>query len=282
MDTRAAGLIANCSIEVTPRDRYAGEALADLFAAGTTVFVNYPASVTYQDVVSACARLRGAGFVPVPHVAARRLTGFTQATDFVHRLADAGAAEVLLLGGDAAKAAGPFGGALDLLATGVLERHGISAVAFAGYPEGHPQIDAAVLESALRAKLELGQERGLAASIVTQFAFEAAPVQRWIAAQRAAGVECPIRVGVAGPSSVATLAKYAVRCGVGASLRALARGQAALVRVLAEASPDALIAELVCDETPVDSLHVFTFGGVQRAAAWRERVLMGRARRLMG
>ena len=277
MDARVAALIADCSIEVTPRDPYAGEALRALFGAGTTVFVNYPASVTYQDVVSACARLRAAGFVAVPHMVARRLTGFTQANDFVHRLADAGAAEVLLLGGDVTKPLGPFNGALDLLAMGVLERHGIAAVAFAGYPEGHPQIDAAVLESALRAKLELARERGLATSIVTQFAFEAAPVQRWIAAQRAAGVDCPIRVGVAGPASVATLAKYAVRCGVGPSLRALARGHPAIVRVLAEASPDALIEALVRDAERIDGLHVFTFGGMQRAAAWREltRTVMG-------
>jgi methylenetetrahydrofolate reductase (NADPH) len=273
MGTRVAELIAECSIELTPRDPYAGEALRALFSAGTVVFVNYPANVTYQDIVLACTRLQRAGFVAVPHVVARQLTGFTQATDFVHRLADAGVTEVLLLGGDATKPLGPFNGALDLLATGVLERHGIPAVAFAGYPEGHPHIDAAMLESALRAKLELARERGLTSSIVTQFAFEAGPVRRWIAEQRVAGVDSPIRVGVAGPASVATLAKYALRCGIGASLRALARGHPAIVRVLAEASPDALIEALVDDDTRIGGLHVFTFGGVQRTAAWRERAL---------
>jgi len=282
MDARMAELIADCSIEVAPRDPYAGEALRELFGVGTTVFVNHPGSVAYQDVVLACTRLRRAGFVVVPHIAARRLTGFTQAADFVRRLADVGVNEVLLLGGDA-KPFGPFNSALDLLATGVLERQGIPAVAFAGYPEGHPHIDEAVLASALRAKLELARERGITTSLVTQFAFEAEPVRRWIAREREAGIECPIRVGVAGPASVATLAKYAVRCGVGASLRALARGHTAIVRVLAEASPDALIEALVADGAMrIDGLHVFTFGGVQRTAAWRERALMRRPRRLMG
>ncbi len=68
-----------------------------------------------------------------------------------------------------------------------------------------------------------------------------------------------------------------MRCGVGASLRALARGHPAIVRVLAEASPDALIEALVRDAERIDGLHVFTFGGMQRAAAWRELT-----RRVMG
>jgi methylenetetrahydrofolate reductase (NADPH) len=70
---RVAALIGNCSIELSPRDELAGEALRRLLDPGTSVFVNHPPSVTHHDIVAACARLRRAGFVPVPHVAARRL-----------------------------------------------------------------------------------------------------------------------------------------------------------------------------------------------------------------
>jgi methylenetetrahydrofolate reductase (NADPH) len=82
---------------------------------------------------------------------------------------------------------------------------------------------------------------------------------------------CPVRVGIAGPASVATLARFAVRCGIGASLRALARGHTAFARIMVEAGPDALIAELVNGEgttASIDGLHVFTFGGVRRTAEW--------------
>ena len=75
----------------------------------------------------------------------------------------------------------------------------------------------------------------------------------------------------AGPASIATLAKFAMRCGIGNSLRALARGHTALARILTEANPDALIDALVADDNPdaaVDGLHVFTLGGVRRAANW--------------
>jgi methylenetetrahydrofolate reductase (NADPH) len=268
---RAAALIHDCSIELSPRDEFAGDALRPLLAPGTTVFVNHPPSVTHHDIVGACARLRRAGFVPVPHVAARRLASFTQASDFLQRVAgEAGVERLLLIGGDDSPV-GPFRAALDLLSTGVVERHGVGHVVFAGYPEGHPAIDAGTLESALQAKVALARQSGLGVSLVTQFGFEVAPILRWIASLRAQGIDCPVHVGIAGPASVATLAKFAIRCGIGASLRALARGHTAFARILVESGPDALIAELVADETndaPIAGLHVFTFGGVRRTAEW--------------
>jgi methylenetetrahydrofolate reductase (NADPH) len=117
----------------------------------------------------------------------------------------------------------------------------------------------------------LARRQGLDVSLVTQFGFDAAPILRWIEALRAQHVICPVRVGIAGPATVATLAKFAVRCGIGESLRALARGYTAFARILAEAGPDALVDALVDGEDrdfPIDGLHVFTFGGVRRAAAW--------------
>jgi methylenetetrahydrofolate reductase (NADPH) len=266
MDT--ATLIARASIELSPRDEFAGERLRSLLDPGKAVFVNHPPSVTHHDIVAACIRLRRAGFEPVPHVAARRLASFTQASDFLQRAAGEAAVErILLIGGDDSPV-GPFRASLDLLATGVVERHGIRHVAFAGYPEGHPAIDAATLDTALQAKVALARQAGLDVSLVTQFGFEAAPILRWIATQRALGIGCPVHVGVAGPASVAALAKFAIRCGIGASLRALARGHTAFARILVEAKPDGLIAELVDGGAPVAGLHVFTFGGVRRTAEW--------------
>jgi len=160
-----------------------------------------------------------------------------------------------------------------LLISGILECHGIERVRFAGYPEGHPVISRPALDRALDAKLALAKERGLAASLVTQFGFDAAPIAAWIAGLRARGIDCPVAVGVAGPASVMTLAKFAVRCGIGTSLRALARGHTAFARALTETGPDALIDALVVGETPLAGLHLFTFGGVRRTAEWRQRKL---------
>jgi methylenetetrahydrofolate reductase (NADPH) len=269
---RAAELLVASSIEISPRDEFAGERLRELFDPGTTVFVNHPGSVTHHDIVSACARLRRAEFNPVPHIAARRLASFTQASDFVQRAAaEADVTGAMVIGGDPDRPVGPFPDAYDLLASGLLKHHGLREVVFAGYPEGHPRIAVRTLDEALGAKLALAHGQGLEPSVVTQFGFDAEPIRRWIGALKARDIFCPVRIGVAGPATVATLAKYAVRCGIGSSLRALARGHTAFARILAEAGPDALIEALVAGDDsaqPIDGLHLFTFGGVRRTAEW--------------
>jgi len=269
---RVADLIVASSIELSPRDELAGEPLRDLFSPATTVFVAHPPSATYRDIVAACARLRRAGFSAIPHIAARRLASLVEASDFLERAAgEADVVDALLIGGDPNWSAGPFRDSASLLESGVIECHGLDRIRFAAYPEGHPLITARALDAALDAKLVLARQHGLDTSLVTQFGFDAAPIQRWIFALRARGISCPVRVGVAGPASVATLARFAVRCGIGASMRALARGHTAFARVLTEAGPDALIDALVAGEakdTAVDGLHIFTFGGVRRTAAW--------------
>ena len=269
---RVTELVGACSIEVSPRDELAGERLCEVLAPGRTVFVNHPGSVTHHDIVAACARLRRARFEPVPHIAVRRLASFTQASDFLQRaVGEAQIRTALIIGGDPDYPVGPFPDSADLLASGLIEGYGLREVAFAGYPEGHPRIAARVLDETLRAKVASARGRGLEVSLVTQFGFEAAPILRWIEALRAQDIICPVRVGIAGPATVATLAKFAVRCGIGGSLRALARGHTAFARILAEAGPDALVDALVDEEDrdfPIDGLHVFTFGGVRRTAAW--------------
>ncbi len=269
---RVAELIGSATIEISPHDDPAREKLGDLLEAGTTVLVNHPASVTHHDIVAACVKLRRAGFTPMPHIAARRLASFTQARDFLRRAAvEAEVKDVLIIGGDPAHSVGPFCDSLELLATGLVEDHGVRHVAFGGYPEGHPSIDRHSLDKALRAKLALARAHSLEVSLITQFGFEAVPIERWIRSLRDDDILCPIRIGIAGPASVATLAKFAVRCGIGASLRALGRGQTAFARILTETAPDALIAALVAGEErgpAIDGLHVFTFGGVRQTAAW--------------
>jgi methylenetetrahydrofolate reductase (NADPH) len=270
---RAAELIAAASVELSPRDGLAGEALRGLLPVGTTVFVNHPPRATHHDIVAACTRLARAGFRPVPHVAARRLASFTQFDDMLRRAAgEAGVERALLIAGDPDRPVGPLRDSLDLLASGAIEGHGLREVAFAVYPEAHPRIDDKVLGAALDAKLEEARRRGLSVSLVTQFAFAAAPIRSRIAALRRRGIDCPIEIGIAGPGTIATLAKFAIRCGVGASLQALARGQTAFARILTRATPDPLIHALVAAETaeaPIDRLHIFTFAGLRLTAQWR-------------
>ncbi|MSO81276.1 MAG: methylenetetrahydrofolate reductase [Alphaproteobacteria bacterium] len=218
------------------------------------------------------AALARAGLVLVPHIAARRLADAAAADALLTRLAgEAGVTRALVIAGDTDTPAGPFVSAASLLASGLFGRHGFRDIGIAGYPEGHPLIDGKTLAAALEEKLALLDGKGIAAHVVTQFCFAAGPIRSWLAAYRGAGHTAPVRLGIARPAGLATLTRYALRCGIGNSARALARHVARLTQLAREATPDALLADLAAAPLPgVVGIHLFTFGGVERTAKWLE------------
>src|SRR5262249_57137772 len=86
-----------------------------------------------------------------------------------------------------------------------------------------PRISQQDLDRSLADKIQSAETTGMAVHIVTQFCFDAQAILQWIARLREFGVEHPVRVGFAGPTSLATLLRYAQRCGVPASPPGLAR-----------------------------------------------------------
>ena len=159
---------------------------------------------------------------------------------------------------------------------GALRRHGIIEIGIAGYPDGHPRLSQQDLDRSLADKIRAAETTGMAVHIVTQFCFEARAVLEWIARLRDFGAEQPVRVGLAGPTNLATLLRYARRCGVRASAQGLAR-QAGLVRQLfAMSAPDALVRALA--EARADrhlgeiAPHFFSFGGLAATARWAQAV----------
>ncbi|MEW9612526.1 hypothetical protein AB3G45_01420 [Shinella sp. S4-D37] len=79
---------------------------------------------------------RHVGYIPVPHLAARRIASKGTLEARFGRLAEgAGVTDVLVIGGGVNPPAGPFTSSMDLLETGVLARYGITDLAIAGHPE---------------------------------------------------------------------------------------------------------------------------------------------------
>lgn len=268
---RIAELLGGISIELSAREHGSEQLCCGFLAPSTPVYVNFAPNDSYHTVVETTARLKRAGFCPVPHVAARYLTGPTQLDDFLARAVGVGVDRVLVIAGDLDQPAGPFHSSLELIETGLLSKHGIRTVGVAGYPEGHPKIATATLDAALAAKLRRLQSDGIAPYIVTQFCFDAAPIVGWLARMHATGIVVPVRVGLAGPASIATLAKFAMRCGIGNSLLALVGGQTSIARLLVESGPDKVIRALAAAEPAeidIAGLHLFTFGGLVRTGKW--------------
>ena len=65
--------------------------------------------------------------------------------------------------------------------------------------------------------------KGIGMHLVTQFGFDAAAICKWGRELSPQGVRLPVHIGMAGPAPITKLVKYAMACGVGASLRAALR-----------------------------------------------------------
>ena len=264
-----AGLLRGYSTEVIPRDQRSIEAACDLLPRGSEVFIAAVPGEIPDRMVAAAARLRAAGLTPAPHITARSFASLDDADRLIGRLAEeAGVDRVLALGGDRDRPAGQLHSSRQLIASGLLRKHGLRKVFIACYPERHPRVEGEVLEAARAAKLRLAAEQGLEVELISQFCFESGPIVALAKRLRAA-----YRVGVAGPASRATLIRYGLMCGIGPSLRALSQGQS---RTLAAAeTPETLLAEVAAARQSdpalaITGVHFFTFGSLARSVQFAE------------
>jgi methylenetetrahydrofolate reductase (NADPH) len=273
-----ARLLENYSAELTTRDHKSLDAAKDILRPQTRVFVAAMPRDTADDMIAAAIRLHRAGMVAIPHIVARNIRDRAMLDDMLARLSgEAGVDRAHIVGGDRDDPLGTFDSALQLLQTGLFAKYGITRIALACYPEGHPRIPDAVLEQARADKTREAESQGLSVWLVSQFAFEAAPIVGLARKMRAQGITDPYRVGIAGPASYTTLVKYAMMCGVGTSLRALRERQNLAKTMLTGETPEALLTEIALAREAEPSLgiagiHFFTFGSLMKTAEWVESV----------
>ena len=267
-----ASLLPQASVEVSSR----GHQLADLrdnFAPGIDVTITFLPGDNYRNNIDTAAALRVAGFNPVPHIAAREIASREALDDFLARArGEAGVTRVLLIAGDVALAKGPFRSSSDVRASGLIEARGIARLSVAGHPEGHPYLETADAVAVLRAWRDWGREARIDVDVVTQFCFESAPILEWIGRLAADGVDLPVIVGLAGPATPATLTKFALRCGVGNSLRSLRSQIGRFGRLLTDNGPDDVMRGLqsapATATAAIAGLHLYPFGGLRKAGNW--------------
>jgi methylenetetrahydrofolate reductase (NADPH) len=272
-----ARMLRGYSIEVNSNDAKVVDAALARLDPGTEVFLTWIPGANPMDLIAPAARLRRAGLVPVPHIGARHI----ESTDQLERLAaslvgEAGVDRVLVIGGDRATPAGPYDSSLAVMQSEIFQKLGIIRIAIAGFPEGNPNISDGALNEALNAKLNFARAAGLQIAIVTQFCFEAAPIVDWLRRIRARGINVPVRVGLAGPAGLLTLGRYAVRCGIGNSLRVLTE-KPSFAKLLVEKGPKPIIRGVAATagaenaaHSPfgIAGLHFFVFGGFNKTVDW--------------
>ena len=274
-------LLSGFTTETTPG---AAAKIADYRAhlrPGATVFITFLPGSSFADTIAVAVRLRGEGFNPVPHFAARSVPNRTFLDESLARLTgEAGIDQALLIGGALNQPLGEFSDTMQLLETGLLDKYGIDRIGIAGHPEGSPDIPDARIRAALAWKNAFAERTGASLYIVTQFCFEAAPVVAWDKRIQSEGNRLPVYIGIPGLASLKALIGHAKACGVGPSMRFLTRQARNVTKLLAVSAPDRLVTALAAYRAAdpncgIRGVHVYPLGGLKRSARWTRAVIDG-------
>jgi methylenetetrahydrofolate reductase (NADPH) len=122
--------------------------------------------------------------------------------------------------------------------------------------------------------------------VVTQFGFDPDATTAWASELARRGIRLPVHAGIAGPVPLPRLIKYAIHCGVGASLKALVRNTGSLATLAtasagaAAATPDRMLLGVLRGRDAhqahnVVQPHFFSLGGALETARWLRALRKG-------
>ncbi|MGP1387264.1 MAG: hypothetical protein ACTS2F_27135 [Thainema sp.] len=245
------------SIEVTPKAD-----VSELSQALREVSITFLPGADYRDVVAQAVRLRTIGYDPIPHVPARSLRDRNHLYDYLTALREqAQIRQVLIIGGSLDRPVGPFSSTLDLLETGLFD--GLR-VGVAGHPEGMPILNEREADRILALKNQYARDTNTDMFVITQWSLDVMTVRAWLDRIQPFN-HLPIYLGIPGPTTPATLLKFAKICGVKTSLLGLRHQSARLGQLLTVQTPDYLVDGL---SDRIHHFHIYTFGGLVRSRDW--------------
>lgn len=270
------GILAGYSIEVMPRTAEKVEDFRALLPKGTRVYIAHIDGTPFDEMLATAKRLSAEGYTPMPHFPARSIPDRATLADWIARYkGEAGVEQGLILAGGIPSPHGEFHSSMQLLETGLFE--GFTRLHVAGHPEGNRDIDPkggeAEVMAALKWKQDFANRSDATFAMATQFAFEAGPVLDWTDRLAAHGITMPVHLGVAGPAKLQTLIKFAIACGVGASLSVLQKRAKDVTKLLLPFEPTEILADLAAARAEglgqqIESIHFFPLGGIKTNATW--------------
>jgi methylenetetrahydrofolate reductase (NADPH) len=275
IDTRLAttpsgGLYA---LEVTGKDIAQVKASKAEIPLATPINIAFLGTEDHAQRINAARAIRECGFEPVPIISSRRLRSEQDRDGLLDAMiSEANPTRFILVGGDPAIPAGPYGDSLALLKSGIIQRHDIRHVGVVAYPEGHPKIDAAALWRALKWKYAFLEDAGCTVEITTQFGFDADAIVRWIERLRAEEIDAPVRIGIPGPADVGDLLRYARQFGVVTSAGIARRYGLSLTNLLRRVGPERFFERLARGLNGRNFgpllYHLYPFGGIADGVRW--------------
>ena len=269
-------LLTGYSIEVMPRTAEKVEDFRALLPKGTRVYIAHIDGTPFDEMLATAKRLSAEGYAPMPHFPARSIPDRATLADWIARYrGEAGVTEGLILAGGIAAPHGEFHSSMQLLETGLFD--GFERLHVAGHPEGNRDIDPsggeAEVMAALKWKQDFANRSDASFAMATQFAFEAGPVLDWCDRLAAHGITMPVHLGVAGPAKLQTLIKFAIACGVGASLSVLQKRAKDVTKLLLPFEPTEVLTDLASARAQgrgqaIECIHFFPLGGIKTNANW--------------
>ena len=265
-------MVDGYSLEMTAKELDGLREAAPLIRPDTQIAVTFLPGEEMEQRVEAAVLVRELGFEPIVHLSARRLESREQLDWYLGEITSkAGVKRVFVIAGDPPEPEGPYENSLQIIESGLLEKHGIEIVGIGGHPEGHPNNTKAELWDWMERKLAAVRAHGMVPLVVTQFAFDDDAIIEWIAEMRTRGIDVPVRLGVPGPAGIKRLLGFAARCGVGASASVMKKYGVSITNLIGSAGPDKLINSLdkgLTEKHGRVRLHLYPFGALKASAEW--------------
>jgi len=227
------------------------------------VYVTHIPGSPISDLIETSEEVLNNNFNPVPHIPARSMESENELNFLLNELNELGVKDLLMIGGSSKNILGPFPSTASIIKSGILNKYNFKNIRVAGHPEGNP--DDKNTENSLNEKLIL-LNNSFKISIVTQFSLSASLTNDWIRKTRKLAENInntDIIIGLAGPSKITTLLKYAKVCGVNASASFLKK-QGLDITKLIKHSPEDILNNL----KDYDAIHFFPFGGIKELNSW--------------
>ncbi len=266
------------SIEVMPRTAEKIERFQDILPKDTRVYIAHIEGTPIEDMVKTASRLAGEGYAVMPHFPARIIKDKATLENWIDMYqGEADVTQALLLAGGVTTPHGVFDSSMKLLETGLFDAKGFNHLHVAGHPEGNKDIDPdgsrKNVDAALSWKQQFSERTNTKMALTTQFAFDAGHIIDWANGLKAAGIDIPVHIGIAGPAKLQTLIKFAIACGVGPSLKVLQKRAKDVTKLLLPYEPTNVLNELAIHKSQnpdfnIDRVHFFPLGGVKMNASW--------------
>ena len=266
------------SIEVMPRTAEKIERFQNILPKGTRVYIAHIENTPIKDMVKTACRIVSEGYAVMPHFPARIIKDKATLENWIDMYqGEADITQALLLAGGVTTPYGVFDNSMQLLETGLFDAKGFDHLHVAGHPEGNKDIDPdgsrENVDAALSWKQQFSERTDAKMALATQFSFEADSIIDWANGLKAAGIDIPVHIGIAGPAKLQTLIKFAIACGVGPSLKVLQKRAKNVTKLLLPYEPTDVLNALAIHKAQnpdfnIDQVHFFPLGGIKTTARW--------------